>query len=116
MLGIGLMMGALLSFSLTAWAWETPGYPFALLLPVFRGSVAFTTVALFAVYMKCCWTAAAATQFTLYMALNNIGYTLGTKLPTTEITPSAPTLIIGSVNESSPLKTVRSVVPMMAEH
>jgi PAT family beta-lactamase induction signal transducer AmpG len=80
MLGIGLMMGSLLSFSLTAWAWETPGYPYALLLPVFRGSVAFTTVALFAVYMKCCWTAAAATQFTLYMALNNIGYTLGTKL------------------------------------
>jgi PAT family beta-lactamase induction signal transducer AmpG len=80
MLGIGLMMGTLLSFSLTAWAWETPGYPFALLLPIFRGSVAFTTVALFAVYMKCSWTAAAATQFTLYMALNNIGYTVGSKL------------------------------------
>ncbi len=30
--------------------------------------------------MKSCWTAAAATQFTLYMALTNIGYSVGTKL------------------------------------
>jgi hypothetical protein len=35
---------------------------------------------MFAVFMKSSWTVAAATQFTLYMALANVGYTVGSKL------------------------------------
>jgi PAT family beta-lactamase induction signal transducer AmpG len=82
LLGLALIMTTLLGFSLTSWAWDEPGYPHAVLLPAFRGSVAFTTVALFAVYMKGCWTAAAATQFTLYMALMNIAYYVGARVVT----------------------------------
>ncbi|MEJ2602725.1 MAG: MFS transporter [Gammaproteobacteria bacterium] len=51
-----------------------------LLLPAFKGSMAFTTVAMFSLYMKVSWTTAAATQFTLYMALGNLGYAIGAKL------------------------------------
>ncbi len=78
--GLGLIMSVMLVFSATAWAWEHPDYPHALLLPTFRGSIAFTTVSLFTIYMGACWNAAAATQFTLYMALSNIGYSVGAKL------------------------------------
>jgi PAT family beta-lactamase induction signal transducer AmpG len=78
--GICFVITTLLTFSLTSSSWESPGYPHYLLLPAFRGGIAFTTVCLFSIYMKYCWTAAAATQFTLYMALNNIGYSIGAKL------------------------------------
>jgi len=78
--GIGFVMLTMLLFSLTASSWESPGYPHHWLLPAFRGGIAFTTVCLFSLYMKFCWTPAAATQFTLYMALNNIGYSIGAKL------------------------------------
>lgn len=59
---------------------DNPNHSHVMLLPIFRGSIAFTTVSLFSLYMKSCWTAAAATQFTLYMALSNIGYSIGTQL------------------------------------
>ena len=36
-------------------------------------------------------------------------------LPTTETTPRAPTASSGSVRLSSPLRTVRSVMPMICE-
>ena len=39
----------------------------------------------------------------------------GTMLPTTEITPRPPIDKSGSVKLSSPLKTVRSVAPMICE-
>jgi len=35
---------------------------------------------MFSFYMKVSWTAAAATQFTLYMAMSNIGYAFGAQL------------------------------------
>ena len=49
-------------------------------LPAFKGTLAFATVSLFSLYMKVCWTKAAATQFTLYMAMANVGYAVGAKL------------------------------------
>ncbi|MEQ8857962.1 MAG: MFS transporter [Pseudomonadales bacterium] len=80
LVGLGMIMAITLTFALTAGAWDEPGYPHLWLLPSFRGSIAFTTVCMFSVYMQACWTLAAATQFTLYMALSNIGYSLGAKL------------------------------------
>ena len=41
---------------------------------------ALTTVSLFALFMKISWTTAAATQFTLYMMILNIGYACGPML------------------------------------
>ena len=80
LIGLVLVMATMLTFSFLATGWDNPNYPHFMLLPMFRGAIAFTTVSLFSLYMKSCWTASAATQFTLYMALTNIGYTLGTKL------------------------------------
>ena len=80
LIGLVLVMATMLMFSFMAAGWDNPNYLHVMLLPMFRGSIAFATVSLFSLYMKSCWTAAAATQFTLYMALNNIGYSIGTKL------------------------------------
>jgi hypothetical protein len=37
----------------------------------------FTTITIFAICMQLCWKRVAATQFTLYMTVYNIGYALG---------------------------------------
>jgi len=82
MAGLGMIMTAttLLVFSLTSSYWNYESYPRALIIPLFKGSLAFTTVSLFSLYMKISWTRAAATQFTLYMAMTNVGYALGAGL------------------------------------
>lgn len=59
-----------------------PGGGHVVLLPLFKGAMAFSTVAMFSLYMKVSWTTAAATQFTLYMAMGNLGYAMGAKLLT----------------------------------
>lgn len=79
-IGIVLVMTTLLAFGLTAGSWDEPGYLHVLLLPAFKGCIAFTTVSMFSLYMKVSWTAAAATQFTLYMAMSNLGYAFGAQL------------------------------------
>jgi PAT family beta-lactamase induction signal transducer AmpG len=79
-LGCVLMSAALATFALTADAWTRPDFPAVWLLPAFKGSLAFATVACFSLFMKVSWTRAAATQFTLYMAMGNVGYALGAKL------------------------------------
>jgi PAT family beta-lactamase induction signal transducer AmpG len=81
-IGITLFMATLLTFSLTASAWDEPWYPHVLLLPLFRGFFAMTTVSMFSLYMKVSWTTAAASQFTLYMAMNNLSYWFGASLVT----------------------------------
>jgi len=79
-LGLLMMAGTLLTFGLTAEAWHGPAYPHVLLLPAFKGAVAFATVSMFSLFMKVSWTRAAATQFTAYMAMGNVGYAVGAKL------------------------------------
>jgi len=78
--GLSSMAVVLLTFGWTAGAWHGPAYPHVLLLPAFKGTLAFATVSLFSLYMKVSWTRAAATQFTVYMAMGNVGYALGAKL------------------------------------
>jgi len=81
-IGITLFMITLLTFSLTASAWDEPWYPHTLLIPAYRGFLAMTTVCMFSLYIKVSWTTAAASQFTLYMAMNNLGYWFGATLIT----------------------------------
>ena len=81
-IGILLFTATLLTFSFTSNLWDQPWYPHILLLPAFRGFVAMTTVSMFSLYMKVSWTKAAASQFTLYMAMSNLGYWFGAKLNT----------------------------------
>ena len=81
MAGIGMLAMAtvMLLFGATSMFWDAAWYPHVALLPAFKGTLAFTTVCLFSLFMKVCWTRAAATQFTLYMAMANLGYALGAK-------------------------------------
>ena len=78
--GLLLMSIVLFVFASTSAGWHNPGYPAVLLLPAFKGAVAFATVSMFSLFMKVSWTQAAATQFTLYMAMGNLGYATGAKL------------------------------------
>jgi PAT family beta-lactamase induction signal transducer AmpG len=78
--GLVLMAATLLTFGASAGHWHSAWFPHVLLLPAFKGTLAFATVSLFSLYMKVCWTKAAATQFTLYMAMANVGYAVGAKL------------------------------------
>ena len=39
----------------------------------------FTSIGIFATAMQCCWKKVSATQFTLYMAISNLGRTMGAK-------------------------------------
>jgi PAT family beta-lactamase induction signal transducer AmpG len=80
--GIVVMAGVLFWFGSTLASSLQPGQGHILLLPAYKGAVAFTTVCLFSLYMKVSWTTAAATQFTLYMALSNLGYAAGAKILT----------------------------------
>jgi PAT family beta-lactamase induction signal transducer AmpG len=79
-IGVVLVMTTLLTFGLTSESWDNPGYMHVLLLPAFRGFMAFTTVSMFSLYMRVSWTTAAASQFTLYMAMTNLGYAFGAQL------------------------------------
>ncbi|MFT5057563.1 MAG: PAT family beta-lactamase induction signal transducer AmpG [Planctomycetota bacterium] len=79
-IGTAGVLITLLTFSLTSDSWNEPGYMHVLLLPAFNGFSAFATVAMFSLYMKVSWTTAAATQFTLYMAMSNLGYAFGVQL------------------------------------
>jgi PAT family beta-lactamase induction signal transducer AmpG len=79
-IGILILMSVMIGFALLAPVWQEPPVPLVLLLPAAKGMIAFVTVSMFVVFMKVSWTTAAATQFTLYMASANIGYSLGAKL------------------------------------
>jgi PAT family beta-lactamase induction signal transducer AmpG len=69
-----------LGFSLTAGSWTAEGYPLVLYFVMLETGLALTTVSLFALFMKISWTTAAATQFTLYMTVLNIGNATGPML------------------------------------
>lgn len=118
MLRIGLVMTGvtLLTFGLTIETLAGSHYPHVLLLPLFKGSLAFATVSAFSLYMKVCWTRAAATQFTLYMAMGNVGYAVGAKLHAwiglTGLSPSlADFYVLGGLLALFPLVLLRRLDP-----
>ena len=76
-------LGAVLTFitfagfaSSSQW-WTLEAYPQTVFLGLIEATFAFTTVSLFSLYMKISWTGAAATQFTLFMTLSNLGTAIG---------------------------------------
>ena len=72
--------GSLITFGLLHPYWLDDSFSPLWIIPLFKGAIAFQTVALFSLFMKIAWTTAAATQFTLYMAVSNFGMYLGTLL------------------------------------
>jgi len=64
-------------FASTSASWMDEGYPFVLYFVMLETGLALTSVSLFSLFMKISWTTAAATQFTLYMTILNIGNAIG---------------------------------------
>lgn len=72
---VGLTV-TVLAMSLAAGRWGTPGVVFAFIIGFYVLQVSYT-VAVFATAMQLCWKRVAATQFTLYMAVSNLGLAVG---------------------------------------
>ena len=70
-------IGAILAFSENMWSlrYFIKGY-----MAVFNTLFTFTAIALFATAMQCCWKRISALQFTLFMAIYNLGQTAGAAL------------------------------------
>lgn len=91
--GMVLLLGVMVGFAMLAPFWAQPGFPLVLLMPAAKGMIALVTVAMFTTFIKVSWTTAAATQFTLYMAVSNVGYAVGAKLNSwLELTGLEPTI------------------------
>ena len=97
-----------ISFGLTAGSWLATGYPAWLFIPLIQGSLAMTAVAAFSLFMKISWTAAAATQFTLFMTLSNMGFALGPYLTRLHLSDSMSYVVCGLVAMAPIL-----VIPLM---
>jgi PAT family beta-lactamase induction signal transducer AmpG len=74
---IMIMGGA--GMGLTGLFWSEPGHT-AAFIALYYTYFVFMTVGMFAVGMSICWKRVAATQFTLYMAAFNLGFSVGASL------------------------------------
>jgi PAT family beta-lactamase induction signal transducer AmpG len=72
-----IVLTAVLAFSENRWnqSYVIEGYMLA-----FNTLFAFAAIALFATAMQCCWKRISALQFTLFMAIYNLGQTAGAAL------------------------------------
>ncbi len=71
-----LIIAALISASLLKPYWNQP-IVITSFIAVFYVLITFTTIAIFAAAMNLCWKRISATQFTLYMAISNLGLATG---------------------------------------
>ena len=83
----------------------------AWIVPVFKGLVAFQTVSLFSLYMKISWTSAAATQFTLYMAVSNFGTYFGNEISRIESLSRFDLFLTSGVCSFIPLLLIVTLKP-----
>ena len=72
-----ILLTAVLAFSESRWnqPYFIEGY-----MLVFNTLFTFAAIALFATAMQCCWKRISALQFTLFMAIYNLGQTAGAAL------------------------------------
>lgn len=71
-----LLIGITVSMAYSAIYWRT-GYVTQLYIFVYTALFVFSMVGIFAVSMQFCWKKISATQFTVYMAISNLGYATG---------------------------------------
>lgn len=71
-----LIIAALISAALLKPWWDQP-FVITSFIAVFYVLITFTTIAIFAAAMNLCWKRISATQFTLYMAISNLGLAAG---------------------------------------
>ncbi len=73
---LGVILTVVLAMVLLSPLWGKSGVVFAFIMVFYVLEVCFT-VAVFATAMQLCWKRVAATQFTLYMAVSNLGLSVG---------------------------------------
>jgi len=73
-LSVLILAASIMSFNHVYWKNEYFVMGFIL---IFYVLLTFTTIAIFASAMQLCWKRVAATQFTLYMAISNLGLSFG---------------------------------------
>lgn len=80
MLGILVFIAIplMIAMSVLSKHWDTSGFMFGFML-IFYIIDTFIIVSIFALAMQLCWKPISATQFTLYMALYNLGVSSGTR-------------------------------------
>jgi PAT family beta-lactamase induction signal transducer AmpG len=76
---VSLLMLLVLALSILSFMWDQPAYVTAFIITFYILEV-FLTIAIFATAMQLCWKKVAATQFTLYMAIANLGLSVGAAL------------------------------------
>ena len=79
LMGALLMAGAATAMGLSRGAWPT-GSTFGIYVGAYLALDTLITIAFFAILMAACWKRVAATQFSLYMAIANMGMSLGAAL------------------------------------
>lgn len=80
------LIGVVICMSLAAPWWSNQSVVVGFMV-AFYSLVVFYTIAVFATAMQLCWPKVAATQFTLYMVVSNLGLSVGAALigPLTEM-------------------------------
>jgi MFS transporter, PAT family, beta-lactamase induction signal transducer AmpG len=73
---LSLLISALVAVVLLKPFWSSPAV-ITSFIAVFYVLITFTTIAIFAAAMNLCWKRISATQFTLYMAISNLGLASG---------------------------------------
>ena len=74
-----LLLVLVSAFAFSKAHWAQTSFVFAFMI-TYQVLYVFSVIGLFATAMQCCWKKISATQFTLYMAISNIGRTFGAKL------------------------------------
>ena len=86
-----------IGFGLTATLWTTDSYLLPLFILIIQGSIAMTQVSLFSLFMKISWTGAAATQFTVFMTLLNLGTAAGPFLTRLHLGDGGSYILCGAI-------------------
>jgi MFS transporter, PAT family, beta-lactamase induction signal transducer AmpG len=71
-----LLIAVIISAAMAKPWWDHP-FVITTLIALFYMLITFTTIAIFAAAMNLCWKRISATQFTLYMAISNLGLAAG---------------------------------------
>ncbi len=96
-LGVGsiLTAAAFIGFASMSVSWSDMQFQLLLFLVVIQALFAVTSVSFLALAMKLSWTAAAATQFTIFMTLVNLGFALGPYLTRLEWSDAGSYMLCG---------------------
>ena len=96
-MGVGsiLTAAAFIGFASMSVSWSDMQFQLLLFLVIIQALFAVPSVSFLALAMKLSWTAAAATQFTIFMTLVNLGFALGLYLTRLEWSDAGSYMLCG---------------------